>query len=84
MGGAVAMLYAGMRPTVVHSLIMIDIASVLSLKPDKLPAQSEKALDEIRDIEEKVLSGKRPSYSFEELLRRAMKSHEHSLSKFNC
>ena len=74
-------LYAGMRIAGVHSLIMIAITSVLFTEACKLSDQSDKALAAMASTREKILRGKRPSYSYEELLRSAMKSYEHTLTE---
>ena len=80
MGGAVGQMFAAIRPDVVHSLVLIDVIKLLHTDCEKLPSRSETALDLIQSVEEKVLSGSRPSYEFDELLQRAVKSHSNSLS----
>ncbi|XP_047737215.1 probable serine hydrolase [Hyalella azteca] len=80
MGGAAGMLYAGARPSLVHSLVLLDALKPIHVEPAKLPARTAAALDAVAQIERK-LSGPKPSYTHEELLQRAMKSHEMSVGE---
>ncbi|KAF2349108.1 Alpha/beta hydrolase fold-1 [Trinorchestia longiramus] len=81
MGGGLGMLYAGTRPSLVHSLMTIDLVKPVHLPSEKLPKYSGKSLDKVWEIEHKLLHKPRPTYSYDELLTRALKSHQGSLSK---
>uniref|UniRef100_A0A6A7FXS0 Serine hydrolase-like protein n=1 Tax=Hirondellea gigas TaxID=1518452 RepID=A0A6A7FXS0_9CRUS len=81
MGGGVGMIYAGARPKVVHTLIMLDMIKLLHLSPDSTPTRTEKALDVLVEVERKIMSKSRPAYPFDELLQRGMKSHAGSLDE---
>lgn len=82
MGAAVGMIYASVRPNLVHSLVMIDLVKPMHSFPAKQPRKTAEAFDAIISSEEKMKNKQRPSYPFDELVRRAMKSHAGNLSTY--
>lgn len=82
MGAAVSMLYSGARPAMVHSLIMIDLLKPLHTDVEKIPHNTERALDNMWEVIDKITAHIKPEYTFEELVQRSMKSHEGGLSMY--
>ena len=80
MGAYAASVYTGAMPDKVDKLIMIDLIKGIHVEPKNQPSRMAKYLEEVFDYEKKLFT-KPPTYTYEEMVERMIKSYGGTLTE---
>ena len=84
MGGAFAMMYAGVFPERVDKLVMLDIARVPATIPDKVNIKLRKAAEKFLKYEEANINKPEKPMSYEDAVRKGVEGTFGSLNEEAC